>query len=569
MNGWKTGTRIGVGFAATILLTFILGVFAYTQLKVVERAAFRITSDALPGIGLLGRLQMTAATEFDLLYEGVNSNVINSMLGTDTTPAALHEKARLEAAVKASTLAADELISGYEKKATMANDRVLLEAIKSSRIPYLRCLQQIVALSLAKNHKDALDKIGAELQPLRKRLSESIEAAVVAGKNDGNDASRDIISAVTGMSTGILICMGLSIALGVVISVLVTRSIANPLRLAVAQLNEIAKGDLAKDAPESLRQRGDEIGMLAGAMQTMIVALRTMVKEISGGVAVLSFSSTELMTNSGEMKSGSRSASDKASSVSAAAEEMSSNISSVASGMEQTATNLSHVASTTEQMTCTISEIAQNSEKARRITDEAARQAACVTEQINQLGAAAREIGKVTETITEISSQTNLLALNATIEAARAGSAGKGFAVVATEIKALAQQTAAATEDIKGRIAGVQAATAGGITEIEKISLVILEVSTIVGSIASAIEAQASATKNIARNIAEASAGVTDANHRVSETSQVSREIAKDIVIVDQAAGEMASGSDSVRTSAGELSNVAEGLKLAVAFFHV
>src|ERR1035438_9203563 len=111
-------------------------------------------------------------------------------------------------------------------------------------------------------------------------------------------------------------------------------------------------------------------------------------------------------------------------------------------------------------MTSTISEIAGNSEKARRITGDATRQAARITGQIQQLGHAAHEIGKVTETITEMSSQTNLLALNATIEAARAGSAGKGFAVVANEIKALAQQTAAATEDIKSRVAGVQSATA-------------------------------------------------------------------------------------------------------------
>ncbi len=72
---------------------------------------------------------------------------------------------------------------------------------------------------------------------------------------------------------------------------------------------------------------------------------------------------------------------------------------------------------------------------------------------MKDLGRAAQEIGQVTETITSISAQTNLLALNATIEAARAGAAGKGFAVVANEIKELAQQTAAATEDIKRKIA--------------------------------------------------------------------------------------------------------------------
>jgi methyl-accepting chemotaxis protein len=175
----------------------------------------------------------------------------------------------------------------------------------------------------------------------------------------------------------------------------------------------------------------------------------------------------------------------------------------------------------------------------------------------------------VTETLTEISSQTNLLALNATIEAARAGSAGKGFAVVANEIKELAQQTAAATEDIKARIAGVQSSTAGGITEIEKVSQVIHDVSDIVASIAAAIEEQSTVTKDIARNIAEASTGVQDANRRVAGTSQATMEIAKEIVGVDQAAGQMAEGGEQVKASAMELSRVAEQLQASVRRFKV
>jgi methyl-accepting chemotaxis protein len=365
--------------------------------------------------------------------------------------------------------------------------------------------------------------------------------------------------------SGCLIAIGAALFGGIVLA----RSIAMPLGVTVAHLDQIAQGDLSKDAATEYQTRGDEIGTLARAMQTMIVGLRKMIHEVSGGIQSLSHSSTELMANSKEMASGSREASDKAHSVSAAAEEMSSNITSVAAGMEQASTNLAHVASATEQMTSTIGEIARNSEKARKITDDATRQAALITEQIDQLGVAAREIGKVTETITEISSQTNLLALNATIEAARAGSAGKGFAVVATEIKALAQQTAAATEDIKGRIAGVQEATAGGIAEIEKVSQVIREVSAIVASIAAAIEQQSIATKDIASNIAEASLGVAEVNTRVAETSLVSRSIAQDIVTVDQAAGEMATGSDNVRTSAVGLSGVAEDLHFSVARFHV
>jgi methyl-accepting chemotaxis protein len=350
---------------------------------------------------------------------------------------------------------------------------------------------------------------------------------------------------------------------------ILARGIATPLAVVVAHLGRIAGGDLSEDASAEFQRRADEIGTLARAKQAMILALRKMIQEISGGIQVLSLSSTELMASSTRMTTGSQHASDKAHSVSAAAEQMSSNITSVAAGMEQTTTNLAHVSSATDQMTSTIGEIAQNSEKARQITDEATRQAARITEQIDRLGVAAHEIGKVTEAITEISSQTNLLALNATIEAARAGAAGKGFGVVATEIKALAQQTAAATLDIKARIAVVQSATEGGITEIGKVSQIILDVSAIVASIAAAIEEQSSATKDIARNIAEAAVGVTDANTRVAETSQVSREIAKDIVDVDQSAKDMASGSDHVRSSAGELSTVAEGLRVAVSRFHV
>ena len=264
---------------------------------------------------------------------------------------------------------------------------------------------------------------------------------------------------------------------------LVTKRIRGPLAEAVSVLQSVAKGDLRRDLKVA---NNDEIGDMAAAVRAMSASLRSMIGEIAGGVEVLATSSQKLSANSEEMAANSRNSSEKAHSVAAAAEQMSANVMSVASGMDAAVSNLGNVTAATEQMTATIGEIAGNSERARRITAEAACQAAQVTGQMNRLGDAAREIGKVTEAINEISSQTNLLALNATIEAARAGSAGKGFAVVANEIKQLAQQTASATEDIKTRIAGVQSATADGVSGIERVARVIHEVSDLVSSIAAA-----------------------------------------------------------------------------------
>ncbi len=337
----------------------------------------------------------------------------------------------------------------------------------------------------------------------------------------------------------------------------IAHSLAVPLRKAALLMESFASGDLTGKVSAASLARKDEIGTLAGAVQGMLNGLCGLVGIINEGIGALSSSSAQLSSSSSSMWEGSQQASGKAHEVAGAAELMTANVSSVATGMELTTANLASVAAATEQMTATIGEIAANSEKARRITEEATRQTVRIGDQMNHLGAAAKQIGKVTETITEISSQTNLLALNATIEAARAGSAGKGFAVVATEIKALAQQTAAATEDIKGRIAGVQSSSAAGIAEIDKVAQVIREVSNIVSSIAAAIEEQSTVTKEIARHISDASGGVRDANRRVSETSLAIADIAKDITQVDQAATQMADGSELVKLSATELSRVA------------
>ncbi len=336
------------------------------------------------------------------------------------------------------------------------------------------------------------------------------------------------------------------------------RIVTKPLNDAVLMANCIAAGDLTVTIATTSE---DEIGRLMTAMKNMVENLRTMFTELSGGVQTISSSATELSAVSRHLTSSADTSASRTQGVAAAAEEMSANMMSVSVAMEEATANVNTVASATEEMTVTIADVAKNSDLARTITGQAVLQADKVTQQITALGRAAREINKVTETITAISAQTNLLALNATIEAARAGAAGKGFTVVATEIKELAQQTAAATEGIRDKIDNIQSSTAETVEEIEKISRVIQEVNGIISTTAVAIEQQASVMQEIATNIAQAAHGMQEVNQNVAQTSGVADTIASDIAGTNSSVQEISKGSVQVLESAEDLAKLAEQLK--------
>ncbi|WP_431017222.1 methyl-accepting chemotaxis protein [Bradyrhizobium pachyrhizi] len=138
----------------------------------------------------------------------------------------------------------------------------------------------------------------------------------------------------------------------------------------------------------------------------------------------------------------------------------------------------------------------------------------------------AQKIGDVVALISQIAGQTNLLALNATIESARAGEAGRGFAVVASEVKALANQTAKATEDVSAQINEMQAATGNTATAQKAISQVIVQISEISTVIASAVEEQAAATKEVTANINGTTKAIDDASKAAENVLAASGELA-------------------------------------------
>jgi methyl-accepting chemotaxis protein len=229
-------------------------------------------------------------------------------------------------------------------------------------------------------------------------------------------------------------------------------------------------------------------------------------------------------------------------------------LSGVVSGASgEASSNIESVAAATGEMTSSVEEIGRQVVESRKIAQSAVEHARTTDARITALSQAAGRIGEVVKLITGIAEQTNLLALNATIEAARAGDAGRGFAVVAQEVKALAAQTAKATEEIGKQISGMQTATEESVDAIKEIGAVILQISDVSGVIAAAVEQQGAATREIARNVQMASDGAARVGSAITD--------------VHQGAADTGSASGQVLSSAQSLSSQASQLKLEVDSF--
>jgi len=191
---------------------------------------------------------------------------------------------------------------------------------------------------------------------------------------------------------------------------------------------------------------------------------------------------------------------------------------------DQVVRNVQTVATAAEEMSVTIKVIARNVTEAKDVAQNAVEHATDANNTIGRLGESSKQIGKVIKVITTIAQQTNLLALNATLEAGRAGEAGKGFAVVANQIKDLAKETAAATEDISERIQAIQEGTAQAVAAINHIGNIISKISSIQGTIANSIDEQALATSSIASNASDAALKTNEISSRISVVAKMSEQ---------------------------------------------
>lgn len=344
-----------------------------------------------------------------------------------------------------------------------------------------------------------------------------------------------------------LLVAGGALAVAALVAWLMNRGIARPIQDITRSMAQLASGNTGLRIPGTGRR--DEIGEMADALeifrQGMIQAARETGKvqaDVERRTALLDLAESFEARVGGAIASVASAAmrlEDHAGTMAGAAQEVRTQAGAAAQGTDTASHAVSTVAAATEELSASIQEIARQVRQSAEVAAEAVAEVRRTEAAVGALADNAGRIGTVVSLISDIAKQTNLLALNATIEAARAGDAGKGFAVVAGEVKALARQTATATEEIGQQIAEMSRATKGAVAAVRGIVGTTARINEIANAIACAVEQQSAATRNITDSVQHATEGTSRANGGVAAVGEAA--IAADGVAAEvrQAAGEM------------------------------
>lgn len=383
---------------------------------------------------------------------------------------------------------------------------------------------------LIRQDQAQLDEIYAQIQPQLASMSETAHS--------GKDAASEALHVAEQNASNVyLIVSFVALVLAVGLGWVIGRSITGPIRDLTATMGELADGNI--DIDVRYTDRKNEIGRMAGNVEVFrnnAVRTRQLEDEQKDQAARAEEEKRSMMQDLANQFDASvgaivervaetaSSLDQSAATMSRVSQNTSARAETAAEASAQTTENVSVVASAAEEMTASISEINEQVIRASEASRSAAEDVSQTAGQMDTLANMADKIGEVVSMISDIAEQTNLLALNATIESARAGEAGKGFAVVASEVKALASETAKATESISELVTGIQAETKTAVGSIGKIGDVIRDLEHSSTAIASAMEEQGATTQSVAENVSQAADGTRD----VSESIKVVKDASVD-----------------------------------------
>ena len=505
-SNFRIGTRLAAGFALLILLSVVSTAIGIWQLHAVAETAREMM-------------------EKPLAKERMAADWYRNTFGAIRRTSAIAKSSDPSLAtfftddIAATSKSSSELQKAFGEMLDSDEEKALYEKIGAARKQYTVARDGAVREKAAGNAEESNRLLEQEYLPLSKVYEGLLQQLVAHERATIDRLASQMNEAARKSQLLMAVLAALLVVFAAGCAALIARSITRPLHVAVAAARRVADGDLSA-MPDTAASR-DELGQLLAALQQMTGKLRDTVMEVRSG-------SEMIATASGQIAAGNA--------------DLSSRTEHQASSLEETASSM-------EELTATVKQNAENARQAnalaRTASEVAAEGGAVVSKVVGTMGeinASSRKIVDIISVIDGIAFQTNILALNAAVEAARAGEQGRGFAVVATEVRSLAQKSAAAAREIKTLIGD-------SVDKVEAGSALVEQAGSTMREVVVSVQRVTDIMAEISAASGEQSAGIEQVNQAISQMDQVTQQNA---ALVEEAAA----AAESMRSQAASLVQV-------------